>query len=66
MIAEAAGEGRETVTSSIDYILPANVENLVLVGSAVTGIGNDLDNVLQGGIMLNGKDSNDPLFSLAA
>lgn len=56
---EAGGAGYDTVNSSIDYVLPANVEKLALTGSvAIDGtgnalanslIGNDADNVLDGG-----------------
>ncbi len=45
---EAADEGTDTVYSSIDYTLAANVENLVLTGNAIQGAGNALDNVLTG------------------
>ncbi len=64
VVAESAGHGRDTVQSSIDYTLPAHVENLELnlfafQGPApVLGVGNAgandlrgnfLDNILQGG-----------------
>ena len=38
----------DTVRSSINWILGANLENLVLTGSAVRGTGNDLNNMLTG------------------
>ncbi|MFN8935971.1 MAG: calcium-binding protein [Pseudomonadota bacterium] len=48
-IAEAAGGGIDTAVASRSYALPANVENLTLVGSlALDGTGNDLNNVLRG------------------
>lgn len=48
-VKESAGEGVDTVYSSISYRLPANVEDLVLTGSvAINSIGNELDNHLTG------------------
>ncbi len=48
-IIEAAGEGEDTVESSIDYVLGATLENLTLLGTAnLNGTGNDQDNVLIG------------------
>jgi VCBS repeat-containing protein len=38
----------DSVSSSINYTLTANVENLTLTGSAIKGAGNALDNVLTG------------------
>lgn len=47
IVVEAADEGRDSVTSYIDYTLPDFVENLTMkVGS--TGIGNELDNRIIG------------------
>ncbi|AIF49638.1 calcium-binding protein [Pelosinus sp. UFO1] len=49
MVVEAAGEGTDTVQSSINYALTANVENLTLIGSAdINGTGNNLNNVITG------------------
>ena len=49
IVSELAGQGSDTVQSSISYALTANVEKLVLTGSAnLTGAGNDLGNVLTG------------------
>src|SRR5215470_926560 len=47
-VIENAGEGRDTVVSSIDYTLPANVEDLHLYGGAFSGTGNELDNQING------------------
>ena len=49
-VVEQAGQGRDTVESSISYTLAPNVENLTLTGpGAIEGWGNDLDNVIVGG-----------------
>ncbi|WP_062110969.1 family 16 glycosylhydrolase [Aureimonas sp. AU40] len=53
LVVEKPGEGRDTVAASIDYILPDNVENLTLTGSALRGTGNALDNTLLGNAMNN-------------
>ena len=46
IIVEGLDEGADSVTSSVDFTLASNVENLVLTGYAVTGAGNELDNAL--------------------
>ncbi len=49
IVIEQAGEGTDTVESSLDHTLADNVENLVLLDSAdVSGTGNDLKNVITG------------------
>lgn len=48
-VVELANEGVDTVLSSIDYTLGANVENLALTGTAnLTGTGNELSNMIVG------------------
>jgi serralysin len=48
-VIESSGQGTDTVKSSITHTLAANVENLVLTGSAsINGTGNSLANVLTG------------------
>jgi len=62
---ELAGEGTDTVVSSINYALTDNVENLTLTGAAVSGTGNDLDNVITGNALANiliGGAGNDRLI----
>jgi VCBS repeat-containing protein len=49
VVNEAAGAGNDTVRASATYTLSANVENLVLTGSAaINGSGNALDNNITG------------------
>ena len=47
-IVENAGEGTDTAFSGIDYTLPFNVENLVLLAGAANGSGNSEDNRIIG------------------
>lgn len=67
LIVEGAGEGIDTVQSSLSWTLGAssNLENLVLLGSAaIWGTGNALDNRLTGNSganTLTGGDGNDTL-----
>jgi Ca2+-binding RTX toxin-like protein len=54
IVIENPNEGIDTVQSSVNYTLSANVENLILVGTANIGIGNSLNNTLDGS---NGFDT---------
>ncbi|MEE1611945.1 calcium-binding protein [Microvirga sp. CF3016] len=70
-VVEGAGEGSgfDTVISSVSNVLEANIEKLVLIGSATHGIGNDLDNVLEGNEndnFLSGGNGNDTLIGGSA
>lgn len=47
-VTEASAAGTDTVKSSFDYVLPANVEKLILSGSAIYGSGNSGDNTITG------------------
>jgi Ca2+-binding RTX toxin-like protein len=48
VVTEAAGAGIDTVKSSVNYTLAANVETLILQGGATNGTGNTLANTIQG------------------
>lgn len=63
-IMESASNGHDSVHSSVDYALPANVENLTLTDNAVVGSGNSLDNRLIGNAadnILSGGSGDDRL-----
>ncbi len=63
-ITEIAGQGNDSIYSSVDYTVSANVENLTLIGNAEQGTGNDLNNFIVGNNLdnvLNGKGGNDTL-----
>ena len=74
VVTEAPNSGLDTVLSSEDYLLTANVENLTLTGEAAIGFGNSLDNSLvgnaqdnvlsagEGADILNGGLGNDELY----
>jgi len=71
VITEAANAGTDLVISSVDFSLAAlaNVENLTLTGTAVTGTGNAADNSIKGNASANtlsGGDGDDVLDGGAA
>ncbi|MDE1152427.1 MAG: calcium-binding protein [Micavibrio sp.] len=62
---EDAGNGTDTVSTSVTYTLSANVENMIWTGSVGTGTGNVLDNVMTGNTsanIFNGLDGADTLI----
>jgi trimeric autotransporter adhesin len=63
VVTEIAGEGTDTVNSSVTLALGNNVENLTLTGTAaINGTGNTLDNTLTGNSganVLQGLAAND-------
>jgi len=65
-VIENAGEGSDTIYSSIHLTLAANVENLVLLGSAdLQGYGNGLNNAIYGNAgsnLLDGGGGADAMF----
>ena len=64
IVTELANEGSDTVKSSINYTLGANVENLILTGAALNGTGNELANTITGNAeanVLDGGAGNDTL-----
>ncbi|MDB5441604.1 MAG: hypothetical protein JWM33_4031 [Caulobacteraceae bacterium] len=49
LVSETASNGVETVKASVSYILPENIEKLILTGlGAIDGTGNELDNTVTG------------------
>lgn len=53
-IVEGAGAGADAVKSSVSYALAANVESMVLIGTAaINGTGNGLDNTIVGNSAAN-------------
>ncbi|RYG89274.1 MAG: calcium-binding protein [Alphaproteobacteria bacterium] len=65
-VVELVGEGTaDKVFSSVSYTLSSNVERLELTGTAITGIGNSLGNLMIGNAsnnLLQGEDGSDTLY----
>ena len=62
---EASDEGTDTIQSTISLSIPVNVENLILLGSAITANGNSSNNVITGNSLnnnLNGGSGADNLY----
>ncbi|WP_172970091.1 CARDB domain-containing protein, partial [Microcystis aeruginosa] len=66
---ENAGQGQDTIKSSVNYTLTVNIENITLTGNAnIDGTGNNLDNLITGNSgnnLLKGLDGNDTLIGSA-
>ena len=63
-ILEATGDGYDSVQASVDYVLGDNAERLILIGTAIAGTGNAIDNVIVGNVLANslsGGEGNDTL-----
>lgn len=64
IVVDGLNQGVDQVYASVNYTLGANVENLTLTGTAVSGTGNALNNVLTGNAQANtltGGGGNDTL-----
>ncbi len=64
VVTEGLSAGTDMVSASVSYTLAANLENLTLTGSAVSGTGNTLNNLLTGNALANtlaGDAGNDTL-----
>ncbi|NHZ37539.1 putative Ig domain-containing protein [Massilia rubra] len=66
VVSEGAGAGTDSIYSSVSYSLPANVEHLILTGSApIDATGNTLNNTLSGNAganVLNGGAGGDVMI----
>lgn len=63
-VTEAINDGIDSVKTSVDFILSANIENLTLTGAAVSGGGNAVNNYILGNALnniLDGEAGNDTL-----
>ena len=56
VVVEIAGEGTDHVSASVSYVLPSDVENAILLGSAANLTGNALANALTGNAAANVLD----------
>ncbi len=63
-VVEFFGGGTDTVVSSIDYTLGQAVDRLMMTGTAISGTGNEMNNIIYGNNLnnrLNGADGDDDL-----
>jgi Ca2+-binding RTX toxin-like protein len=69
LVVELPRQGRDTIKSSVNYILTPNVEDLILIGTSnLNGTGNELDNLLTGNSgnnLLKGLEGKDTLIGNA-
>ncbi len=64
VVEELANQGSDLIRTGLDYVLPANVERLVILASARNATGNGLDNTIVGtggGDSISGLDGADTL-----
>jgi CARDB/Calx-beta domain/Bacterial pre-peptidase C-terminal domain/RTX calcium-binding nonapeptide repeat (4 copies) len=64
IVTEELNSGTDTVNASINYTLTANVENLNLLSTTISGTGNELNNTITGNDgdnIIDGKGGNDRL-----
>src|SRR5262249_8661787 len=64
-VIENPGEGTDTVSTNLDYTLPANVENLIMAGPQTFGTGNELANLIVGNAganVIDGRGGADTLI----
>lgn len=47
-VIEALNQGQDTIRATVDVVLPAHVEALILAGAALAGTGNNLPNLILG------------------
>jgi serralysin len=65
VVAEKLNDGHDSVHTFVDFQLPSHVEDLVLLGNAWHGIGNNLNNMITGNDgdnRLEGRGGDDLLF----
>jgi Ca2+-binding RTX toxin-like protein len=69
VVLESAGDGNDTIRSTVSYTLPIFVENLILLGTGpISGTGNNLNNRLTGNgakNVLDGRGGADRMTGLA-
>ena len=69
-VVENSGQGWDVISSSVNYTLPANVEELVLTGNGLTGTGNSDDNVFYANgsndVLIGGAGNDTAVYSAAS